>query len=293
MEGARARTSLRDMSNARSEIPESVAGSSFYAAMRVLPREQRRAMFAIYGFCRAVDDVADGRGAGETRLKALEQWRADIHALYTASPSARVRALAEPIRAFGLQRDDFLSIIDGMAMDVADDICAPDRETLDLYCDRVACAVGRLSVRVFGMPSRDGASLAFSLGRALQMTNILRDLDEDAGKGRLYLPRDVLLAAGIGATDPRAVLDHPALSLACTAVARDARADFGAAGNVMSRYPLRIVRAPLLMAKVYQNLLDRLEARGWAPRRRPIRADRLRLLWIVLRHGLVKQGVPP
>jgi phytoene synthase len=254
--------------------------------MRLLPREQRRAMFAIYAFCRAVDDVADGRADRQARLDDLARWRRDIDALFAGVPTSRVRALSEPIRTFGLQREDFLSIIDGMEMDVRADIRAPDQATLDLYCDRVACAVGRLSVPVFGIHGQDGASLAFHLGRALQLTNILRDLDEDAGKGRLYLPREALLAAGIGETDPATVLDHPALGKACATVMDRARGHFVEARRLMAKYPLSIVRAPRLMAKVYQNILERLAARGWVSPRRPIRAGGASLLWVVLRHGL-------
>ena len=263
-----------------------VSGSSFYAAMRVLPPPQRRAMFEIYGFCRAVDDVADSSKDRQARLTELERWRADIDALFAGSPPDRVRALADPIHAFDLQRNDFISIIDGMEMDAKADIRAPDVATLDLYCDRVACAVGRLSVRVFGLQAEDGTWLAFHLGRALQLTNILRDLDEDARNGRLYLPREALLAAGIRDTDPATVLDDPSLNDACARVVDFANRHFAEARALMSKYPFRIVRAPMLMAEVYENLLERLDARGWAPPRRPIRASRARLLWILLRHGL-------
>jgi presqualene diphosphate synthase len=268
--------------------PSQVKGSSFYAAMRVLPQQQRDAMFAIYGFCRAVDDVADGESPRAMRLAELGRWRAEVDALFAGAPPPRLRALIEPVRKFGLARDDFQCVIDGVTMDAAADIRAPDLATLDLYCDRVACAVGRLSVRVFGMPTSDGALLASHLGRALQLTNILRDLDVDADRGRLYLPREILVAQGIDDTDPRKVLDHPKLGCGCSVVAAEARGHFSAAGRVMARYPLRIVRAPLLMAKVYQNLLDRLQRRGWAPRRRPVHTNRFTLLWILLRHGLIR-----
>jgi phytoene synthase len=221
------------------------------------------------------------------RLAELTRWRVDIDALFAGAPPSRVRALAEAIREFDLQREDFHSIIDGMEMDAQADIRAPDASMLDLYCDRVACAVGRLSVRVFGMRGQDGTALASDLGRALQFTNILRDLDEDAAKGRLYLPREALLAAGIGATEPAAVLGHPALGKACAMIADRARSHFASARRTMARHPLRVVRAPRLMATVYQNILERLVARGWAPPRRPIRAGRARQLWIVLRYGLL------
>ncbi|MGB3272400.1 MAG: squalene/phytoene synthase family protein, partial [Xanthobacteraceae bacterium] len=178
------------------------SGSSFYAAMRILPRAQREAMFQIYSFCRAVDDIADSDLPRDQRRVALAQWRADIDALYRGEPPAHLAAYAASLETFGLKREDFLAIIDGMEMDAAADIRAPDEATLDLYCDRVASAVGRLSVRVFGLPEEDGRALAHQLGRALQLTNILRDIDEDAAIGRLYLPRERLAAAGIAGDDP-------------------------------------------------------------------------------------------
>src|SRR5512141_3283877 len=178
------------------------SGSSFYAAMRILPRAQRDAMFQIYSFCRQVDDIADSDGPRPERLKALQQWRDDIDALYQGHPPARLRDYVASVQRFGLKREDFLAIVDGMEMDVPQDIRAPDMATLDLYCDRVASAVGRLSVRVFGLPQDDGIQLAHHLGRALHLTNILRDVDEDAGLGRLYLPRESLLHAWITSDDP-------------------------------------------------------------------------------------------
>src|SRR5208282_1445128 len=163
--------------------------------MRILPRAQREAMFEIYSFCRAVDDIADDPGPREPRREQLARWRSDIDAVYCKAPPPQLGGLAQAVRTFDLQRVDFIAIIDGMEMDVVADIRAPDRATLDLYCDRVACAVGRLSVRVFGMQPDAGIALAHHLGRALQLTNVLRDLDEDAALGRLYLPREALQAA--------------------------------------------------------------------------------------------------
>src|SRR5207248_2746708 len=152
------------------------SGSSFYAAMRILPRAQREAMFLIYSFCRQVDDIADSDGPRDERLAALQQWRDDINALYEGHPPPRLRSYTASVKRFGLKREDFQSVIDGMEMDVPQNIRAPDFATLDLYCDRVASAVGRLSVRIFCMPEDDGILLAYHLGRALQLTNILRDV---------------------------------------------------------------------------------------------------------------------
>src|SRR6185503_13066568 len=198
------------------------SGSSFYMAMRILPAAQRDAMFEIYSFCRAVDDIADGDLPRAQRSAELAQWRRDIDALYAGAPPAALVSLAGAVKTFGMRKDDFLAVIDGMEMDAVEDIRAPSFDKLDLYCDRVASAVGRLSVRVFGMGEADGIALAHHLGRALQLTNILRDIDEDAGIGRLYLPREALRDAGIIGTDPMTVLANPMLGSVCEAVAERA-----------------------------------------------------------------------
>jgi squalene synthase HpnD len=276
-----------DAAAASASDGSSASGSSFYAAMRILPREQREAMFQIYSFCRHVDDIADSGGPRPERLAALQQWRDDIDALYQGHPPPRLRDYAASVRRFGLQREDFLAIVDGMEMDVPQDIRAPDLATLDLYCDRVASAVGRLSVRVFGLARDDGILLAHHLGRALQLTNILRDLDEDAGIGRLYLPREGLLQAGITSTDPIEVIADPALPKVCAPLVARARTHFEKADEVMDRNRRRVVRAPRIMSKYYGAILQLLVARGFAPPRAPVRLNKLARLAIVLRYALV------
>ena len=263
------------------------SGSSFYAAMRILPRAQREAMFQIYSFCRQVDDIADSDGPREARLAALQQWRDDIDALYRGHPPARLRDYVASVRSFDLQREDFLAIVDGMEMDVPQDIRAPDLATLDLYCDRVASAVGRLSVRVFGLARDDGVLLAHHLGRALQLTNILRDVDEDAGIGRLYLPREGLLDAGITVTDPLQVMSDPALAKVCGPLVERARAHFEKADEVMARNPRRAVRAPRIMSKYYHAILELLVERGFAPPRTPVRLNKMARIAIVLRYAFI------
>jgi presqualene diphosphate synthase len=265
----------------------SASGSSFYAAMRILPREQREAMFQIYDFCRQVDDIADSDGPRPERLAALQQWRDDIDALYRGQPPARLRDYVASVRRFGLKREDFLAIVDGMEMDVPQDIRAPDLATLDLYCDRVASAVGRLSVRVFGLAEDDGILLAHHLGRALQLTNILRDVDEDATIGRLYLPREGLLHAGITSDNPQKVIADPALPKVCAALVLRARMHFEKADEVMRRSPRRLVRAPKIMSKYYQAILELLVARGFASPRAPVRLNKLARVAIILRYAFI------
>jgi presqualene diphosphate synthase len=269
------------------ESSHRAAGSSFYTAMKILPPPQREAMFEIYGFCRKVDDIADSSGPRAERLMELAAWRADVNALYAGQVPPRLAGLAQPVRDFDLAREDFLALIDGMEMDAFDDIRAPSSGILDLYCDRVASAVGRLSVRVFGVEREPGIALAHHLGRALQLTNILRDLDEDAAVGRLYLPREALAQAGISTNDPKAALRNPTIGEACAELVERAREHFAQADKIMAGLPRRRVRAPRIMGLVYGSMLDRMVARGWAPPRQPIRVPRARLLWIVLRHAVV------
>jgi presqualene diphosphate synthase len=263
------------------------SGSSFYAAMRILPPEQRDAMFEIYSFCRAVDDIADSSGPRPERVAQLQAWRRDIATLYDGTPPSALEGLARAVKTFGMRREDFLAVIDGMEMDVVADIRAPDNATLELYCDRVACAVGRLSIKVFGLPEDLGFALADQLGRALQLTNILRDLDEDAALGRLYLPAEALRDAGIASTDPAAVIADPKIEWACHALVERARAHFAKAGDIMARCPPRSVRAPRLMGAVYKAILARLVARGFGSPRTPVRIPKALLLWMLLRHAIV------
>jgi phytoene synthase len=267
-----------------------VRGSSFYAAMRLLPPAERAAMYAVYDFCRQVDDIADDEGPSPSARRAeLNRWRAALEAYYATGEIRPETAPLDPyIVRYGLLLADFLAVIDGMEMDVGEPIRAPDFATLDLYCDRVASAVGRLSVRIFGMPPAAGVDLAHHLGRALQFTNILRDLDEDANNGRLYLPAEALAAAGIAGSEPRAVVDHPAIDAAARWLAVKAKAHYAAAEAIIASRPGGRLRAPRLMIGVYGLYLRRMLADGWRAPRRRHSLGKAHLLWIVLSRGLAK-----
>lgn len=265
------------------------SGSSFYAAMGVLPRVRRDAMYAIYVFCREVDDIADGSAPAADKRRQLDEWRREVDALYGGLPRHPVAvALKRAVERFQLRRDDFMAVIDGMAMDADAEIRAPDMATLDLYCARVAGAVGRLSVRAFGDTSARADEVADALGRALQLTNILRDLAEDAARGRLYLPRELLAANGIDAeASPDRILAHPALPLVCASLAQQAVGSFDRAADAMAACSRRAMRPARIMGAVYRALLDELLVRGWGDISRPVRVSRAVKLWLLLRHGLV------
>jgi phytoene synthase len=257
------------------------AGSSFYAAMRILPRAQREGMFEIYSFCRQVDDIADAEGPRDGRQAALQQWRNDLDDLYAGLPPPHLQRLARTVAEFSLDKADFLAVVDGMEMDVVSTIVAPDLQTLDLYCDRVASAVGRLSVKVFGMQHDDGIALAHHLGRALQLTNILRDIDEDAGIGRVYLPRETLMAAGVSPLTPHSV-QASNLDLACAPLIAQIREHFAISNDIMKRYPRGVVIAPKVMGQAYHAILDKLIARGFATPRPRVRVSKLRLIALLV-----------
>lgn len=260
------------------------AGTSFYHGMRVLPPDRRAAMYAVYAFCRMVDDIADASGTLEDKLRRLAGWRARIAAVYAGQADGPVtRVLAKAVPRFGLRRQDFLAVIDGMQMDAETAIVAPDLVTLDLYCDRVAAAVGRLSVRAFGDDSEAADHVAHHLGRALQLTNVLRDLREDADRGRLYLPREWLDEAGVP-HDAGAALAAAGLPRVCERVAALARGHFQEAHRAMQDCDRRAMRPARLMGATYLAILGRLERRGWNRPEERVSLPSWKKLWLAVRY---------
>ncbi len=259
------------------------SGTSFARGMRVLPPDRRYAMFAIYAFCRLVDDVADEEAPFADKLPRLDAWRGRIAGLYRGiAGDALDRVLLAAIRRYSLRQADFDAVIDGMQMDAEAVIVAPPFATFDLYCDRVASAVGRLSVRAFGDSSAAAEEVAHHLGRALQITNILRDLGEDARRGRLYLPADALDRAGVP-HDPAAALASPGLPEACRSLAERAEQHFKAARAAMRRCDRRAMRPARLMAAGYGAILATLVAANWQEPARRIRVPRWRKLLVASR----------
>jgi phytoene synthase len=204
-----------------------------------------------------------------------------------------MRALAAAIADFGLEREAFIAIIDGMEMDATGPILAPAMADLQTYCSRVAAAVGLLCIRIFGESGEDGRAVAASLGLALQLTNILRDVREDAEMGRLYLPRELLEAHGIAARDPIEVLHHANLPAVCRDLARRAEAEFAKAEAAIARCSRPAMRPAIIMMKVYQRTLAQLQRRAWrdaatyAPSPLARALDKAAKLLIALRYGLV------
>ena len=263
------------------------SNSSFLWGMRVLPRERRRAMYAIYAFCREVDDIADEPGEIAEKRRGLAGWRKEIGRLYDGRPTRpTTRALLRPVRLFDLPRDEFLAVIDGMETDAAPAVRMQSLDDLLAYCRRVAVAVGVLSVHAFGVPGEPGARIARALGTAFQLTNVLRDLKEDAALARLYVPLDSLAKHGVPHDSLDAALLHPRFADVCEEMVDLARAHYTEADRLIGELGSRRMRPAVVMMAVYRETLDLLQARGWARLDDRVGLPRRRKIWIALRHGL-------
>jgi phytoene synthase len=254
--------------------------------MRLLPPAKRQAMFAIYAFCREVDDIADGSVPAAQKLRDLDHWRGEIEALYAGAPKGPTAlALLEPIAEFDLPRSEFLLMIDGMEMDARASMIAPSMAELERYCRAVAGTVGLLSMSVFGQRGRELDRGALALAEALQLTNILRDLHEDAERGRLYLPRELLMQYGIKPESPIDAIRHPEIKGVCRALAARAEKCFSLSDRLLAKGERDKLRPALIMMHIYRRILKRLQKADWQRLDRKVGLNKIERLWIGLRYG--------
>lgn len=265
------------------------ARSSFSLGMKLLSRPRREAMRAVYAFCRVVDDIADGEMTPQDKKELLEDWRHEVDLIYKGAPRSAIgSALERPIMAYGLPKAEFLAMIEGMEMDAAGPILAPSQEDLARYTRCVAGSVGMLSMRIFGAWRGDVSErFALGLADALQLTNILRDVEEDAAIGRIYLPDWALADAGITA-NPVTIAAAPGLAAARAAVGEIARTNFKTAKSLIPEHPRRNLIPALAMLGVYQGYFDKLEGANWSPSH-PVKIGKLRKLWLGL-HAVLFAG---
>jgi phytoene synthase len=263
------------------------SGTHFYYAFRILPEEKRRAIYALYAFCRTVDDCVD-EPDGE-REAGLARWLAEVQRAYSGRPETELgRELAEALTRFPIPRGAFEDIVAGCRMDLTTRRYASFAE-LRVYCERVASAVGLASIEIFGYEDRRAREYAVELGLALQLTNILRDVASDAARDRLYLPLEDLARFGVAeqvllaaARDPAAA--RPAgLRELLTFEAERARSHYAAAARLLPERDRRSMLAAEIMAAIYRAVLE-----AWARRGHPVGGVRTRLskprqLWIALR----------
>ncbi|HKK06297.1 MAG TPA: presqualene diphosphate synthase HpnD [Gammaproteobacteria bacterium] len=256
------------------------SGSSFYYSFLFLPARQRQAIVALYAFCREVDDVVDEcTDAGVARLK-LQWWREEIERLYEGQPRHPVtKALATALEHFDLPREQFQEIIDGMEMDL-DRTRYASYKDLALYCHRVAGVVGLLSAEVFGYEDRRTLKYAHELGLAFQLTNILRDVREDAERGRIYIPLDELARFGVTELDLVHARPSPAFTQLMGFQAERARQSYAQAFALLPEIDRLAQRSGIIMAAIYQATLDEIAADGYRVLEHRISLTPLRKLWI-------------
>lgn len=236
------------------------SGTSFYWPMFLQSRPHRQALFAVYMFCRKLDDIADDPGPALAKQKNLERWRDEIERLFSASSDKTtyekplLSALADIVQKFDLPKSSFLALIQGMEADVRGPIVAPDWPTLLTYCGQVAGAVGDLCLCIWDWRGEDADRFAQATGEALQLTNILRDVVQDVHEGRLYLPIESLKLAGIEFNHPRDVLDDPNFHQACSAVAAVAQERFATAEDLWRASGKASARPAWVMLQLYKAL---------------------------------------
>ncbi len=267
------------------------AGTSFFWGMRLLPRDRREAAYAVYAFCRAVDDVADGPEGERIKLDRLERWRTEVDRIYRGQPqTATTRVLASYRDRFQLPREEFHAVIDGMTVDARGGLVAPSFAELQQYCRQVAGAVGMLTMQIFGAGDPEATAyrkheIAVALGEALQFTNILRDQAGDGADGRLYLPAELLAETGVAARDPAGVLADANRPAACARLGEQARQRFAEVRGLLSELHPRSARPCRIMLEVYARLLTQLEAEGF-PGDRRVRLSKPVKTWTALSTAL-------
>jgi len=267
------------------------SGSSFYYSFLFLPAQRRRAITALYAFCREVDDAVDETADAQVARTKLDWWRAEIDRLYANDPQHPVsRALAPHLAAYSIGRRQLREIIDGMQMDLEQDRYL-DFEGLRLYCHRVAGVVGELAANIFGATEPGTRDYAHQLGLAFQLTNIIRDVGEDARKGRIYLPIEDLQRFEVPAHDILAAKHSERFVALMRFQTARAREHYRHAFAALPDADRRAQRPGLMMAAIYATLLAEIERDGFLVLDRRTSLTPIRKLWLAWRTFV--RGRPP
>ena len=259
------------------------SGSSFHSRFRLLPAPRRTAITALYAFCREVDDVVDEVSDPDVARVTLAWWRTQIEAIYDGEPQHPVaRALVPVVRAFPIAKGELQTVVDGMQMDL-EQVRYVDFAELETYCDRVAGVVGLMSAAIFGYEDPATRDYARDLGIAFQLTNIIRDVGEDARRGRIYLPQDELARFGVPPSDVLRARHSDAFVALMRFQVERARAWYDRALAKLPARDRRAQRAGLAMAAIYRTLLEEIARDGYRVLDRRIALTPLRKLWIATR----------
>ena len=262
------------------EQKAAASGSSFYHSFRFLPTERRRAIIALYAFCREVDDAVDDTVDPAVARIKLEWWRNEVAAIFDGAPQHPVAKALQPIvRAYKLPQEHLIAVIDGMVMDLELDRY-PDFDLLERYCDRVAGVVGLMSAQIFGYTEDSTRVYARDLGIAFQLTNIIRDVGEDVRRGRVYLPQDEMSRFAVTDADLLQQRVTPGFKALMVFQVERARAFYARAFAALPPVDRRSQRPGLIMAAIYRALLDEIEGDGFHVLDRRFSLTPLRKAWI-------------
>ncbi len=252
------------MNNIKQIVKKS--GTSFFWSMRFLPTAQRNAMYTIYAFCRHIDDIVDGNAPMAEKIDLLQAWREEMDNIFDKKvPTTEIgRKIYKNCMRFKLPKEEFLHLIDSIGMDVPNPVQAPDLNKFYRYCRGVAGVPGSLTLRILGCKDEQIINdLATSLGNALQITNILRDVKEDALNNRLYIPKEYLEKAQITITDPMSVVVDKNLVVAREELARQAKDNYDKADKLIPQLDKKISRHVRMIESIYRRYFDMMENRGW------------------------------
>jgi phytoene synthase len=256
------------------------SGSSVHYSFRLLDPPRRAAITALYAFCREVDDVVDEVSDPDVARVKLAWWRTEIDRVYAGTPQHPVAlALVPVVRRHGLRQAHLQTVLDGMQMDL-DQVRYTDFAALELYCERVAGVVGLMSAEIFGYVDAGTRDYARDLGIAFQLTNIVRDVGEDARRGRIYLPQEDLARFGVVPSDVLQRRTSPAFDAMMAFEVDRARAWYARALAKLPQRDRRAQRAGLAMAAIYRTLLDEIARDGYRVLDRRVALTPLRKLWI-------------
>ena len=256
------------------------SGSSFYYSFMFLPADRRQAITALYAFCREVDDVVDECHDLSLAQTKLEWWREEVGRVYNGTPTHPVGlALKDVIKGFRLPQEQLLEIIDGMAMDLSQTRYL-DFKGLQLYCYRVASVVGLLAAEIFGYQDRQTLKYAHDLGLAFQLTNIIRDVGEDARRGRIYLPIEDLQRFNVPAKDLLEARYSEQFRALMAFQAERAEKFYDQAFAQLPAVDRKAQRPGLVMAAIYRTLLREIARDGFMVLDRRTSLTPLRKVWL-------------
>ena len=238
--------------------------SSFYWGMKILDREKRNAMFVIYAFCKEIDNIGDSHTQIRKKKRELEDWKKEIDEIYKNKTKKKLgKLLNNCIKKYKLKKNLFLEIIKGIEMDINNKMIAPKQKNLNIYCYRVAGAVGLLCLNIFHENNKNARSFGIALANALQITNILRDIKEDSSMGRLYMPNEILKKVGIKEKNIHDIIKSKKFPNACKELAKLADTNFQVAEKKLKNCSKKRLKSAILMMNTYKLLLKKLKNAAW------------------------------